>query len=286
MAMTPWAAQRALPVVAPAFGEALAASALARLYLSGFSDRLCGLAGRGRTSRPAARQFPVLLVHGLCGNRAWSLRLERTLAERGYATRSINYRTVGCGLDQAAAQIAAAADELRHAHRADQVHVVGYSLGGMALRAAYARYGLSEYLAGAVTLSTPHLGTPWAATAVNRLPGVGEILAQIAPGSAYLQALDADTFASANTSWTAVHSSADEIVPGRFGRLDHPLLGATNLSLGAVGHLAMTVDLRVHEMVGNAIDLAEILASGPEVITPDQIVEFGAARVNPLATAS
>jgi pimeloyl-ACP methyl ester carboxylesterase len=249
-----------------ALGEAFAASTAAGLYLTGLSDRLSNLLTTSRTTGAgrATRQFPVLLVHGLCGNRAWSLSLARALTEDGYATRAINYRTFGCGLEQSAAQIAAAADQLRRDYGTNRVHVVGHSLGGLAVRAAEARHSLAGRLAGAVTLASPHRGSPWAATAAKRLPGFGEILAQITPGSAYLQHLDADTTRDDATSWTAIYSTADEIVPGHHGRLDPPILNATNLQVPAVGHLAITTNSRTHKLVCDALDQAETHAASDQ----------------------
>ena len=93
-----------------------------------------------------------MLVHGLWFG-GWLLTvLKRRLIRRGFAVHVVNYRTVGEDLRAAAARVHAVISAL--APRAP-IHLVGYSLGGIVIRAYFHFY--ADAPAGrVVTLGSPH----------------------------------------------------------------------------------------------------------------------------------
>ena len=242
-----------LGAVAQEAGAALTAVAL---YGSGLSaswyERLA------RSACPAAapaRRYPVLLVHGVWHNRSWSLRLDRALAGAGWARHSINYRTVGVGIAEAGRDVAAEVRALAESCGVERVHVVAHSLGGIVVREAVTRNGAAAHLASVTTLGSPHQGSLFAGV-VGRLP-YSRVIAEVAPHSAYLRGLDADTTATPGLPWCAVYSPRDQVVPGHGGRLDHPALHARNIEFPRLGHVSLTVDPRVNAVVLEALTEAE-----------------------------
>jgi pimeloyl-ACP methyl ester carboxylesterase len=85
--------------------------------------------------RPAAHTGPVILVHGLwmaapvCAPLAWQLRA------RGHEVASFSYRSVRHTLEESAARVRA----FILARHAEQVHLVGHSLGGLVVLRALAQ---------------------------------------------------------------------------------------------------------------------------------------------------
>lgn len=97
----------------------------------------------------------VVLVHGLWFG-GWLLTLLRwRLRRHGYAVHVVNYRTVRDDLRVAAARVHAAVGPLA-AHA--PIHLVGYSLGGIALR-AYLHFYPAAPTGRMVTLGSPHHGS-------------------------------------------------------------------------------------------------------------------------------
>jgi pimeloyl-ACP methyl ester carboxylesterase len=96
----------------------------------------------------------VVLLSGLWLP-GWSLfLLKRRLRACGYQVRIYNYRSVRATLAENAAGLQAFLQSLT----ADTVHLVGYSLGGIVIRALFHSFP-GQRPGRIVTLATPHLGS-------------------------------------------------------------------------------------------------------------------------------
>jgi pimeloyl-ACP methyl ester carboxylesterase len=217
--------------------------------------------------------IPMLLVHGFADNSSAFTVLGRALRKRrSGAVHCLNYSL----LTALTGDVRSAADELGHeverlcaATGAEQVHVVGHSLGGLVARYYVQRQGGDARVHTLVTLGTPHHGTLTA----YLLPT--PVLYQLRPESDLLTELAAPS-PGCRTRFVAVWSELDEwIVPQHSARLDHPDLLVTNHQLRDVGHLSLAVDPRAVQIVVTA--LSQLEESQP---TREQVT---AARLQHLA---
>lgn len=102
----------------------------------------------------AAREI-VVLVHGLWLG-AWSMALvRRRIAQCGYDVRRFSYKTVRADFRENAEDLQAFLAELP---RDATVHLVGYSLGGLIIRALF-HYFPDQRPGRIVNLGSPHLGS-------------------------------------------------------------------------------------------------------------------------------
>lgn len=247
----------ALSVMAGAGKESWYAAKAAVLYAAGVSDTLTH--ALSAPSNPqlgaqyAGRGFPVLLLHGLAHNQSWSVSVARDLQEAGFVTRSVNYATLNRTLDAAGDDIAAHILRLVDASDVDHVHVVAHSLGGLALRAALANHPeLADVVVTAVTVGTPHRGTPWARECFTWLPFLGPVVREMIPGSAALMRLD-EAAQTQPTRWVCIWSPDDEIVPGMCGLMVQSGATVTSVRLRGVGHAGLMYDRQAVAAVVTAL---------------------------------
>lgn len=246
--------------------EALYAISTGGLYVSGVSDQLTKLLStplRPRAHRiRSRRELPVVLLHGLAHNQSWSVKIQRELNVCGFAAKAINYQTFSNSLDQCADIVADKLTDYLDSTGAPAAHVAGHSIGGLVLRAAINRHPeLASRIATGITIGTPHHGTPWAVTGSRLIPKVGRLVEELRPGSESLQILDEQTVPG-STKWFGIYSSADEVVPGQYGRLDHPALAAVPIQLHGVGHYGLTANQRsVDAVVDSVVSVDELLAA-------------------------
>jgi triacylglycerol lipase len=209
---------------------------------------------------------PILLIHGFADNRSVFAVLRRALSKRGFGiVYGLNYSVFTGDIRSAARQLRREVERICEATSAEQVHVVGHSLGGLIARYYVQRLGGDARVHTLVTLGTPHNGT----MAAYLLPT--SVLRQLRPGSDVVAELAAPS-SGCRTRFVAVWSDLDEfIVPQRHARLDHPDLLVINHQLSDVGHLALPIDPRaVHTVAstlaqldeGPSADLAVAVAAG------------------------
>lgn len=197
---------------------------------------------------------PILLVHGFADNRSVFAVLGRALRKRGFAVvYGINYSvltTLTGDVRSAAREFGREVERICEATSAEQVHVVGHSLGGLVARYYVQRLGGDARVHTLVSLGTPHRGT----MAAYLLPS--PVLRQLRPDSDVISEL-AEPSPGCRTRFIAVWSELDQlIVPQRHARLDHPDLLVTNLQLSDVGHLSLSVDPRaIHAVVSTLAQL-------------------------------
>lgn len=207
------------------------------LHLVSHRPTRSGPALRQSTAAPfasaAGHRTPVVLVHGFGGNAStWSL-LERWLTAAGFAvSHATTYSPFArCVTDVARALVGDCHGALERAGT-DQVHLIGYSLGGVVVRYAVQELGLEPHVRTAVTVAAPHRGTLAA-----RL-GPGTVAAALTPGSGILEELRRGARAS-SVRWVSYYSDRDLVVRPRSSRLDERALRATNVLVPGVGHLGI-----------------------------------------------
>lgn len=199
---------------------------------------------------------PVVLLHGYGGDpRDWA-PLARVLAAGGYVHRdAMAYDWVRHDVPSIAAALVERCERAREGAGSPRVHVVGHSLGGVAVRYAVQRLGLAETVGVAATVAAPHRGTR-----VARL-GLGAAVAAIRPGSPEL-ALLASTQAPDGVRWLAYWSDLDRVVEPASARLEVPGLRVTRVRVPGVGHTAilrsraLAVSLLGELLVADAEDAA------------------------------
>lgn len=106
---------------------------------------------------PTAR-VPVVLVHGyLCNHRIWDA-VASDLRAQGHAVFAVNLEPVFASIDDYVPIVEAAVTELCRVTGANQVALVGHSMGGLAIRAWMRDHGTRKVVR-VLTLGTPHAGT-------------------------------------------------------------------------------------------------------------------------------
>jgi predicted alpha/beta hydrolase family esterase len=136
-----------------------------------------------------------------------------------------------CVSDVARALVSDCHDAMQSAGT-DQVHLIGYSLGGVVVRYAVQELGLEPHVRTAVTVASPHRGTLAAQL------GRGTVAAALMPGSRILEELRRKTRPS-SVRWVSYYSDRDLVVRPRSSRLDERALRATNVRVPGVGHLGI-----------------------------------------------
>lgn len=192
----------------------------------------------GTSGRP-----PVILLHGLFQNRSCLLLLQWRLRAAGF-DRIITVNTPPWrNLDTLTDRVRQCIEQLRNATGAEQVHLVGHSMGGIIARNFIQLRDGAPQVANCVTLGSPHRGSKLAPFAVS---GLGRSLL---PGSQLLTGLNAAPL-PAGVRFTAIYSRHDNIiVPMENARLD----GAENVELPGIGHTAMLFSPRAAKAVATAL---------------------------------
>jgi len=168
---------------------------------------------RPPTGRPSWTTRPVVLVHGFGHNAGAFSELAARLAAAGFFDLS----TVTYGIDDDVPGIAARIDEqvdaITTALGVDRVHLVGHSVGGVAIRYWYDVLGGDEHADAVVTLGAPLRGAIW-----TRLPFLRPPARDLAAGSSVTAVLGRRS--GRHRQWTTVGGTFDLVVPPRRAHLD------------------------------------------------------------------
>jgi triacylglycerol lipase len=196
--------------------------------------------GDDATGGERRANVPILLIHGyLCNRGAWWW-IRHRLRASGFAVATVNLEPPLGSIDDFADQLHARIESLRAETGAEQVALVGHSMGGLAARAYLRRHGLGR-VAKLVTLASPHHGT-WLA---RHAPGRNA--RQIEPDSAWIRALPP---AGPGLPTLTVWSPTDNFVaPQDSSRLT----GASEKILPGLGHLSMLFSPVVLEVLTRAL---------------------------------
>ncbi len=184
-----------------------------------------GWMGRDRLP-PVSDRLPLLLVHGYgCSRGAWWW-LRRRLEAAGWTVATINLEPVYSGIDDYVDALAQRVDSVLADTGAAQLVLVGHSMGGLAARAYFRRFGIAR-VACLVTLGTPHAGSELARI------GMGQNARQMEAHSEWLQALARE---APLPETVVIYSPHDNYVMPQANLL---LAGAHDCALDGLGHLAM-----------------------------------------------
>jgi len=178
---------------------------------------------------------PVIVLHGYAMNRANYVPLAYRMAKAGLGPIfGFEYWTLG-RIAAGARQLGWFVDEVREATGAEQVDIVGHSMGGVVGRYYVALAGGDGVVKNLVTLGSPHAGTDVSAV------GVGHPTRELLLGSKLVQRLAAAP-PPASTQVTVIWSRGDALVPGGFQRA---LPGAEIIMYDDLGHVALLGSRRV-----------------------------------------
>jgi len=193
---------------------------------------------------PARSPRPVLLIHGVLVNDGVWLLPRRRLAQRGVAPiYTLNYGPPHADIERFAEQLAERIEGICSATGAEQVSLVGHSMGGLVARAYLRRFG-PRRVGKLVTMGTPHHGSILAWT----FPGRG--LEQMRPGNAWLADLNRHETRAAPAPIVSIWSRHDSMVAPQ---ASSELACAENVPFVGIGHNALLVDEGVIERVAREV---------------------------------
>jgi len=187
--------------------------------------------------RLGTQPHPVILVHGLASNRFCFSNMERVLHREGYTVYGVNYSCFGADIAACGKHLAREAAWLRGATGCESANVVAHSLGGLVLRWAIANTWMRDWVSVAVTLGSPHRGTPTACFAPHALPGFGKIIGQLRPRDGDTSDI-IDQSAGRATRWIALAAEHDWVVPPNYARLPDSE-NVRNVTVPWGGHLTL-----------------------------------------------
>jgi triacylglycerol lipase len=217
----------------------------AKAQASPVKDRAGGPSSAGRR----AHKRPVLLVHGILGQRHvyWNL-FKRRLVQDGFRVHEVilPYALLG-DIRIAARMLADKVDATLAGDRADQVDIVCHSAGGLV-----ARYYVT-YLKGhrsvrhIVTMGTPHGGTYF--SYLLQFPFLS-IIRQTRPGSNLLQEISGPGAIPRGVKVTSLWSPTDLVVVPPESAV---LVGATNIKVPWITHWGFLWNKHIYHLVKDAL---------------------------------
>jgi triacylglycerol lipase len=210
--------------VRAAFAEWAMSAALSALRPAGFL-KLPGAQG----------PRPIIVLHGYAMNRAnylpLALRLKRAGLGPIFGVEDWTLGRIAAG----ARQLGWFIDEVRAATGANEVDIIGHSMGGVVARYYVTFAGGDGVVKNLVTLGSPHAGTDVSAV------GIGHPTRELLLGSKLVQRLAAAP-APKHTRVTVIWSRGDALVPGAKQRA---LPGAEVIMYDDLGHVALLGSRRV-----------------------------------------
>jgi triacylglycerol esterase/lipase EstA (alpha/beta hydrolase family) len=210
--------------------------------------RQAGVGKAKAPQRPAHRR-PVLLVHGILGQRHvyWNLFKRRLVAD-GFRVHEVilPYALLG-DIRIAARMLADKVDATLAGDKADRVDIVCHSAGGLV-----ARYYVT-YLRGhrnvrhIVTMGTPHGGTYF--SYLLRFPFLS-IVRQTRPGSHLIQEISGPGAIPQGVRLTSLWSPTDMVVLPPESAV---LAGATNIKVPWITHWGFLWNKHIYQLVKDAL---------------------------------
>ncbi len=186
------------------------------------------VANRAPTVDPVSQdeQGPVLIVPGYGGSTAALDELAAALEAAGRDASVVSLAGDGRGdLDLQAEVLDEAVTSALARTGAASVDVIGYSAGGVVARLWVRDHGGGSVARRILTLGSPHHGTDLAGVATDLSPDTcPEACLQLAPGSAFLNALNAGDETPDGPLWVSIWTTDDKVVtPPSSAELDDAL---------------------------------------------------------------
>lgn len=197
----------------------------------------------GREPISASSRTPVLLVHGFLCNRGVWWWMKRRLQRDGFRVYTINLEPLFADIDAHVAPLARRIEEIVAGTGAARVMIVGHSMGGLVARAYLGVHGASR-IARIVTIGTPHHGSVLAPL------GYGEAAFCMRPRGVWLERLSAGERSGFAAPTVSLFSYHDNLVAPQESSV---LLGARNVPVAGIGHLALVASRRIYAMVRNEL---------------------------------
>ncbi|WP_110943699.1 esterase/lipase family protein [Streptomyces niger] len=191
---------------------------------------------------------PIVLVSGyLSPLGCWDALLPRLHANGYRNTICFPYDSLRAGIPEIAEALAVKVSDATRAAGSAGVHLIGYSMGGLIIRYAVQRLGLTGDPVSVTTVATPHRGTPLA------YAGVGPAAQQMRVNSEFLRGLPA-MCSSGRVRWSLIGSPTDRVVPVSSATDGHHV---DSLSLSGGGHLGILDSPQMADAVLNHLELFE-----------------------------
>jgi triacylglycerol lipase len=189
----------------------------------------------------AGSRGPLILVHGWGLNRGALWWLQRRLRRDGWSpVCCYDYRSYRADIERAAEQLRGVVEQVVTTFPTGQpVTLIGHSLGGLVLRYYVRRYPAAN-IRRIVTLGTPHFGSALAAR------GCGPAARKLAPGSPFLQTLNAADRIPKQFDVIAIYSTFDALALPP-ANAQYP--GAFNIQVNDVGHTALLFSAKVYQLL-------------------------------------
>lgn len=185
---------------------------------------------------PAGARRPVLLVHGFgCSRGVWWL-LRRRLEAAGHTVATVSLAPPWTSMGKLVPLLNRRIEEVCAATGAQQVTLVGHSMGGLICRSYLARHGIAR-VAQLITLATPHAGSELARI------GIGQNAREMEPGSLWLRDMGLEKVTIPAISLRNRYDNY--VMPQDNQRLP----GTRDVELPPVGHIAMLYDARVARLL-------------------------------------
>ena len=201
-------------------------------------------------SKRTARQpqgLPVLLIHGYGCNSGYWHSMSKALVKANITHHAVDLEPVIGGIDEYVPMIHRAVEALCRETGFDKVVIVAHSMGGLASRAYLRDYG-SKRIAKLITLGTPHYGTGLAhfGVGLNTHQMRWTATEQEGIASDWLRTLKAGENAEVYRLIVSIYSHHDNIISPQ---TSSHLVGAKNIELNGIGHVALGFDPEVQAMV-------------------------------------
>lgn len=186
--------------------------------------------------RLSPAKLPILLVHGYGCSRGIWWKIRHDLEAAGQTVASVSLVPPYTSIGKLVPQLAKRIDQVCAATGAQQVILVGHSMGGLACRSYLARHGIAR-VAKLITIATPHQGSE-----LSRI-GFGQSAREMEPGSMWLRDLATEPTKVPTISIRTPHDNY--VMPQ-----DNQRLPATkDVELAGIGHLALLYSRRTAEIL-------------------------------------
>ena len=178
---------------------------------------------------------PVILVHGYGGKKSHWFAVERGLRTAGFTSiHAMKYNALFSDIPMLARRLMHLVHDVQAETGAERVHLVGHSLGGVIIRYAVCVLGLDASVDVAITVASPHGGSPLAVL------GRSVTARQLRKGSDVLRQIE-EAAAPGSTRWVAYSSNLDAVVPATRAVIRPACLRAENVMIPNQSHLSILV---------------------------------------------